>query len=237
MMKPICIIPARGGSKGVRGKNIRKLNGRPLISYAIEKAVKSKIFSEVIVSTENEKIANIAKKSGAKIPFLRPKYLATDNSDIGDTLYYTIKNLLEIGYDFDSVMLLDCTCPFVDLNDIQGSWKLFERSNCDSLYSGVLAHPNPYFGMVELNSKGFLFTPKKTKKILYRRQDAPKVYGLNAFVIFDSKKFMKTRKILTNKSKIYEISKHHGHMIDFEYDFLVAELLMKEFDRKNKTKL
>ena len=236
-MKPICIIPARGGSKGVKGKNIRKLNGRTLISYAIEKAVNSKIFSEVFVSTENDKIANIAKKSGAKIPFLRPKYLAKDSSDIADTLYYTIKNLLEVGYEFDSVMLLDCTCPFIDIKDMKGSWQLFVKSNCDSVYSGVLAHPNPYFGMVELNSHGFLFTPKKIKKILYRRQDAPKVYGLNAIVVFDSKKFMRTRKLLTNKSKIYEISKHHGHMIDFEYDFLVAELLMKEFNNKKQNRL
>ena len=75
---------------------------------------------------------------------------------------------------------------------------------------------------------------KEPEKQLTRRQDAPKVYGLNAIVMFDSKKFMRTRKLLTNKSKIYEISKHHGHMIDFEYDFLVAELLMKEFNNKQQ---
>ena len=61
-------------------------------------------------------------------------------------------------------MLLDCTCPFIDINDMRGAWELFVKSNCDSVYSGILAHPNPYFGMVELNSNGFLFTPKKTKK-------------------------------------------------------------------------
>ena len=92
--------------------------------------------------------------------------MAKNNSDIADTLYYTIKNLLEIGYDFHSVMLLDCTCPFVDIKDMKGVWQLFVKSNCDSVYSGVLAHPSPYFGMAELNSHGFLFTPKKTKKVL-----------------------------------------------------------------------
>ena len=89
-MKPICIIPARGGSKGVKRKNIRKLNGKPLIGYAIESALESNFFSNVFVSTEDKKISSIAKKYGAEIPFLRPKKLASDNSDIADTLSYTI---------------------------------------------------------------------------------------------------------------------------------------------------
>ena len=164
-MKPICIIPARAGSKGVKGKNIRKLNGKPLISYAIESALKSEFFSHVIVSTEDRNISNIAKKYGAEIPFLRPRKLASDNSDIIDTLYYTIKKL-ESDYSFDSVMLRDCTCPFIDQNDMKKIINSFKNNDCDSVYSGVLAHPNPYFGMGELNSKQYLFTPKKLKKII-----------------------------------------------------------------------
>jgi CMP-N,N'-diacetyllegionaminic acid synthase len=225
-MKPICIIPARGGSKGVKRKNIRKLNGKPLIGYAIESALESNFFSNVFVSTEDKKISSIAKKYGAEIPFLRPKKLASDNSDIADTLSYTIKKL-ESNYNFNSVMLRDCTCPFIDYNDMKKVINSFKNNNCDSVYSGVLAHPNPYFGMGELNPKQYLFTPKKLKKIIYRRQDAPKVYDLDGIVIFDSKKFLKTKKLLTNKSKVIEITKEHGHMIDFEFDFKVAELLMK----------
>ncbi|MBM15537.1 MAG: N-acylneuraminate cytidylyltransferase [Nitrospina sp.] len=229
-MKPICIIPARAGSKGVKGKNIRNLNGKPLISYAIKSALESKFFSHVFVSTEDKKISNIAKKYGAEIPFLRPKKLASDNSDISDTLYHTIKKL-ESEYDFDSVMLRDCTCPFIDYDDMKKVIFSFKKNNCDSVYSGVLAHPNPYFGMGELNSKQYIFTPKKLKRIIYRRQDAPKVFNLDGIVIFDSKKFLKTKKLLTNKSKIVEITKEHGHMIDFEFDFTVAELLMKNKSR------
>ena len=230
-MKPICIIPARAGSKGVKGKNIRKLNGKSLISYAIESALESKFFSHVFVSTEDKKFSNIAKKYGAEIPFLRPKKLASDNSDIVDTLSYTIKKL-EPDYNFDSVMLRDCTCPFIDYNDMKKVINSFKKNNCDSVYSGVLAHPNPYFGMGELNSKQYIFTPKKLKKIIYRRQDAPKVYDLDGIVIFDSKKFLKTKKLLTNKSKVIEITKEHGHMIDFEFDFKVAELLMENKFRR-----
>ena len=125
-MKPICIIPARAGSKGVKGKNIRKLNGKPLISYAIESALKYEFFSHVIVSTEDRKISNIAKKYGAEIPFLRPKKLASDNSDIVDTLSYTIKKL-KSNYSFDSVMLRDCTCPFIDHNDMKKIINSFKK--------------------------------------------------------------------------------------------------------------
>tara|TARA_B110000438_G_scaffold280294_1_gene305444 strand:+ start:999 stop:1691 length:693 start_codon:yes stop_codon:yes gene_type:complete len=225
-MKPICIIPARAGSKGVKGKNIRKLDGKPLISYAIESTLESKLFSDVFVSTEDLKISKIAKKYGAEVPFLRPKKLAMDNSDIVETLHHTIKKL-EQDYNFNSVMLRDCTCPFIDYNDMKNMINLFKKNYCDSVYSGVLAHPNPYFGMGELNSQQYLFTPKKTKRSIFRRQDAPKIYNLDGLVLFNSKQFMKTKKLLTNKSKVVEITKEHGHMIDFEFDFTVAELLVK----------
>jgi len=103
-MKPICIIPARAGSKGVKGKNIRKLNGKPLISYAIESALNSNLFTHVFVSTEDPKISKISKKYGAEIPFLRPKNLAKDNSDIIDTLYYTIKKLKKILMPIENII-------------------------------------------------------------------------------------------------------------------------------------
>ena len=92
-MKPICIIAARGGSKGVPKKNIRLLGKKPLIAYTIESAIKSKLFCDVIVSTENKKIASIAKKYGATVPFYRPKKLATDNASMDDVLLDVIKKL------------------------------------------------------------------------------------------------------------------------------------------------
>jgi len=100
-MKPICIIPARGGSKGVPGKNIRKISKIPLLGYVIQNLVNSKIFSHVIVSTENKKIATIAQKFGAEVPFIRPKYLATDDAAMDDVLLHAVKTLYEQKYDFD----------------------------------------------------------------------------------------------------------------------------------------
>ena len=94
-MKPVCIIPARGGSKGIPKKNIRKIGGKPLIAYTIKKAKKSKIFSHIVVSTEDKEIALIAKRYGAEVPFMRPKYLATDSVTTDDVLVHAVKELFK----------------------------------------------------------------------------------------------------------------------------------------------
>ena len=100
-MKPICLIAARGGSKGVPYKNIRKLAGKPLIAHTIESALKSKIFSHVVVSTENSQIAKIAKNYGAEVPFMRPKKLAKDQTSMDDVIFHVIKVKLLAYTPFD----------------------------------------------------------------------------------------------------------------------------------------
>ena len=227
-MKPICIIPARAGSKGVKGKNIRKLDVKPLISYAIKSTLESKLFSNVFVSTEDLKISKIAKKYGVEVPFLRPKKLARDNSDIVETLHHTIKKL-EQDYNFNSVMLRDCTCPFIDYNDMKNIINLFKKNDCDSVYSGVLAHPNPYFGMMEKNSLGYLKKSKILKNEITRRQDSPIVYNVEGLFALKKNKFLKTGNINSGKILPYVLPRSHGIMIDYEIDFLIAKLL---FDRK-----
>ena len=114
-MKPICLIAARGGSKGVPKKNIRKLAGKPLIAYTIEKALDSNIFSSVVVSTENKEIARISKKFGAEVPFVRPKKLATDSASTDDVIIHAIKKLYSLGYKFEIMVSRDCTVPFLSL--------------------------------------------------------------------------------------------------------------------------
>ena len=233
MIKPVCIIPARGGSKGVPKKNIRLIAGKPLISYTIESALKSKIFSHVIVSTEDKKTAAIAKKYGAEVPFMRPKYLAADNTPLEPVLLHAIEKLNSLGIFFEIFVLRDCTVPFIDVNDMKGAIKLLKKSDCYSICASVKAHPNPYFQMWELDKKGFLKISKTMNKTITRRQDAPTVYIIDGLFVLWTKKFLKRRKILPSKMLPYEISKEHGHMIDFEFDFKVAELL---FNHKKKHK-
>ena len=225
-MKPICIIAARGGSKGVPGKNIRIVNSKPLIAHTILKAIKSKLFSHVIVSTEDKKTASIAKKYGAEVPFMRPRNLATDKTPQEQVLLHAVKKLNSLGIDFEIFVYRDCTVPFIDSSDMNGAIELLKKSDCYSTCASIKAHPNPYFGMWEPNKEGFLKISKTTDKVVSRRQDAPIVYIIDGLFVFWTKKFLKTRKCLTSKMLPYEISREHSHMIDFEFDFKVAELLI-----------
>ena len=226
MMKPICIIPARAGSKSVPNKNIRLIAGKPLIYYTIKSALESKLFSHVIVSTEDKKTASIAKKYGAEVPFMRPRSLATDKTPQEQVLLHAVKKLNSLGIDFEIFVYRDCTVPFIDSSDMNGAIELLKKSDCYSTCASIKAHPNPYFGMWEPNKEGFLKISKTTDKVISRRQDAPIVYIIDGLFVFWTKKFLKTRKCLTSKMLPYEISREHSHMIDFPFDFKVAESLI-----------
>ena len=150
-LKPICFIAARGGSKGVPGKNLKNIGGIPLITHAIQKALKSNIFSHVIVSTEDKKIAKIAKQSGAEVPFLRPKILARDNSTTIDVILHAIKKLEQMNYEFDVIANLDVTVPFLRMKDVKGAVELLNRKKCDAVFAVYKQHLNPYYNIVEKN--------------------------------------------------------------------------------------
>jgi len=226
-MKPICFIAARGGSKGVSKKNIKMLNGKPLIAHTIEKAKKSKLFSDIIVSTEDKEISQISKKYGATIPFMRPKYLATDSSTILDVLQYSIKKLIELDYNFDTFVLLDCTVPFIRINDIKKTIQILKKKNAVLVGGVYKQHLNPYYNIAEINSNGFLKLVKQTKKRPKSRQKAPIVYQLNGLYTFNVKKFLKLGKNVFQKMIPFEIPIETGLMIDTEFEFKIAELLIK----------
>jgi len=227
-MKPICFIPARGGSKNIKRKNIRLLGNKPLIAYSIESALASKLFSHIVISTEDEEIARIAMEYGAEVPFVRPKKYALDNTSNDEVLYRGLLELQKLGFTFEVVMLRDCTVPFIDENDMEGALNLLEKSDCDAVFGAIKAHPNPYFGMMEMDSNDFLVQSKVSNQLITRRQDAPIVYDIDGMFVVKSQQFLKSKKIISGKIMPYEISKEHGHMIDFEFDFKVAELLIKE---------
>jgi len=234
-MTSICFIGARGGSKGVKRKNIRLLNEKPLIAHTIESALDSECFKHVIVSTDDEEIASIAKKYGAEIPYLRPKKFATDHSGMSDVLIHGIKKLNSLGYSFDILVNRDCTVPFIDIKDIQGALSLFKKTNCNGVYSVYRQHQNPYFNMMEINSNGYLQLSKKLKHKIIRRQDAPIVYQLNGLFVIRPNSLLKFSSTIMPKILPYEISPEHGFMIDTELEFKLAEVLLKEtFSQKNQ---
>ena len=224
-MRVLALIPARGGSKGVPKKNIRLLDGKPLISYAIEAAINSKIFSHVIVSTENEEIAKIAKKYGAEVPFMRPKKLATDKAGMYEVILDGINNLKSLGYEFDVLVNRDCTVPFIRNKDILKTINLLKRRKADAVYGVYKQHHNPYFNMMEVNSKGFLEYSKKIGNSVKSRQSAPIVFQLNGLFTINVKRLLEYGKWHMPKILPYEIPTETGFMIDTEFEFQIAEMV------------
>ncbi|PBO85610.1 MAG: acylneuraminate cytidylyltransferase [Thaumarchaeota archaeon] len=233
-MKSICFIPARGGSKEIPKKNIRILSNKPLIAHAIETALESQLFENVIVSTDDSEIAKISKQYGAEIPFMRPKEISADDSTFDEVLLHCVKELQSQGYKFDIITARDCTVPFIDQNDMKGAIDLLLKSDCDSVFTVCRTHPNPYFGMFETTSKGFLEPSKISPKPIKRRQDAPIVYELNGLYVHSVKQLLQTGKMFTDKILPYEITKEHGFMIDHEIEFKVAEIM---YDLRKQSKI
>jgi len=227
-MKPICLIGARRGSKGVSKKNIRLLAGKPLVAHTIESALKSKIFSSIIVSTEDKEIARISEKFGAEVPFSRPRQLATDNASMDDVILHAITKLRSLGYNFEILVNRDCTVPFIRKSDIVGSIKLLKKKKCDLVCGVYKQHHNPYFNMMESNSKGYLEFSKKVRKRITSRQQAPVVFQLNGLFTFYVNQFLKYKKLYMPKILPYEIPAKTGLMIDTDFEFQIAECIAKK---------
>ena len=228
MAKPICFIAARGGSKGVTRKNIRLLAGKPLIAYAIESSIKSKIFSHVVVSTEDKEIARISQKFGAEVPFLRPKKLATDSTGMTEVVLHGLKKLHALGYDFDTFVNRDCTVPFLRNKDVAGSIRLLKRKNCNAVFGVYRQHLNPYFNIMELDSNGFLKIVKDEERRPISRQTAPTVYQLNGLFTYNTEKFFEYRNDILLNALPYEIPIETGFMIDTEFEFKLAEFIIQK---------
>ena len=228
MAKPICLIAARGGSKGIPKKNIRKIFGKPLIAHTIINSLKSDLFSHVVVSTDSNEIAKISKNYGAEVPSLRPKKLAKSNSKMDNVVENVINELFGLGYKFDIIINRDCTAPFIRSIDIKKSINLLKTKKCDTVVAVYRTHLNPYFNMMEFGSKKTLEFSKKKKSIINNRQDAPIVYQLTGFQTINVKSFQKFKKIYMPKVLPVEIPQETGLMIDTEFEFNLAECIFKK---------
>ena len=226
-MKIICFIGARGGSKGVPGKNLRLLGNKPLIAHTIEKSLDSKLFDHVIVSTEDPEIAKISKKYGAEVPFMRPKNLAKDTTGFAEVMIHGITKLKKLDYEFNTLVNRDCTVPFIRDLDIKKAINLFKKKKPYAVYGVYQQHFNPYFNIMEKNSLGFLELCKKLKNRPKSRQESPTVYQLNGLFIFNVEKFLKYKNPILPKALPIEIPPECGLMIDTEIEFKLAELIFK----------
>lgn len=222
-----CVIPARAGSKGLPGKNIKNLNGKPLIAYTIEQAKNSKYIDRVIVSTESLDIADISREYGAEVPFMRPKKLASDKSSIFNVLLHAIKWMEEKEkYSFDILVLLHATAPLRTIEDIDNSIKLLVDKNADNVFSVTEAHRNPYFNMVEVHGK---MVRRVKESNCVNRQSAPQVFDMNASIYVWWKDIFKKKKCtFLKRSQFYIMPKERSIDIDDCLDFKIAEMLLRE---------
>lgn len=224
-MKAIAIIPARGGSKGVPKKNIKKLGGKPLIYYTIEAA--REIFADdlIIISTDDLEIKQCVEKTGINVPFLRPKDLASDTAGTYEVLIHALNHVEQKGYLPDILILLQPTSPFRTGKHIKEAMKLFTPA-IDMVVSVKETKANPYYLLYEEDKQGFL---KKSKEGSFiRRQDCPKVWEFNGAIYVINVESLKKAPPSTFKKNIkYVMNEKSSVDIDSPLDFDFAEFLIQ----------
>ena len=231
MSKILCTICARGGSKGVKNKNIKEINGKPLIAYTIEQAKTSGLFKHIVISTDSDVIANIAKEYGAEVFFKRSDEMASDTAGKLDVIrdafvrsekYYNTK--------FDYLIDLDATAPLRIVDDIIDSFKQLKENNNDNLITAMPSRRSPYFNLVEVNNDGKVYLSKTLDDSIVRRQDAPKSYDMNASIYIWKRDIIldKTKGLFLENTGLYLMPEERSIDIDTELDYKFVEFLMKE---------
>lgn len=228
----LVVIAARGGSKGLKNKNIRALVGMPLIAYTIQQAKKWGMAQDIVCSTDSKKIAAIAKKYGAQVPFMRPSRLAGDRVGKMRVLRHAlIRSERMYHKTYDIIIDLDVTAPMRKIDDLSKCLKIFKKEKPDVLFSAVKSHKNPYFNMIEKMPGGNVRLCKEPIKPIFSRQQAPIVYAMNASIYFFSRKYLLDKQNLTQiarKSSIYAMDDISRFDIDSEIDFKFIEFLAKK---------
>ena len=220
-MKPLVIIPARGGSKGVPGKNIKLLHGKPLLLYTIEAAAELFPLNQICISTDDPTIKAVAESAGINVPFLRPAHLASDQAGSYEVLLHALEFSEQQGYQPDTVVLLQATSPFRNAQHIREAMLLYSTQH-DMLVSVKVSKANPYYNLFEEADSGFL---QKSKPSTYtRRQDCPEVYEINGAIYIIRASVLK-EKPLSQMQKLgkYVMDELSSHDIDTPVDWLMAE--------------
>ncbi|MCG3683489.1 cytidylyltransferase domain-containing protein [Aliarcobacter butzleri] len=230
MSNVLCTICARGGSKGVKNKNIKELNGKPLIAYTIEQAKASGLFEHIVISTDSDDIANIAKQHGAEVFFKRSSEIASDTAGKLDVIKDAFKRSEEhYNKTFDYLIDLDATAPLRIVEDIINSFKQFKQNDNDNLITAMPSRRSPYFNLVEQDKDGKVYLSKKLDNSIVRRQDAPKSYDMNASIyIWKRDIILNENSIFLEKTGLYVMPEERSIDIDNELDFKFVEFLMKE---------
>jgi CMP-N,N'-diacetyllegionaminic acid synthase len=218
----LAIIPARGGSKGLPGKNIKPLNGKPLIWYTIEAAREVFPDNNICVTTDDQAIIDVVEQTGLKVPFIRPAELATDTAGSWEVVEHAYSFYKKQGKEFEKLVLLQPTSPLRTGKNIKEAWELFENTPEAEIVASVKkTKANPYFNLFEADEAGFLHLSKEGN--FKTRQECPDVYELNGAIYFLTTEGLEKKLNGVNLPMVpYLMGEWESVDIDEEEDFLIA---------------
>lgn len=229
-MTRICTICARGGSKGVPGKNIRPVAGKPLIAWSIEQARGTGLFDLVAVSSDSADILAVAADAGADLTIPRPEALASDTAGKIPAILHALHAAeAYLGRSARVLVDLDATSPLRDLSDIAGAVALQQATGARSVITGAPARRSPYFNLVERRGDGTVGVSKPLAAEVLRRQDAPACFDMNASIyVWDRDAFVAAPGVFYSDTRLFEMPEERSVDIDSPIDLALVELLFSE---------
>ena len=229
-MMLICTICARSGSKGVVGKNVRELLGKPLLSWSIEQARETGLFEAIAFSSDSDALLEAALKAGADIAVKRPDEMATDTAPKLPAIRHCLEQaIIRTGNTPDIFVDLDVTSPLRLPSDIIGVVELLRRSGNRNVITGAPAHRSPYFNLVEARADGTVGLSKLMDPPIVRRQDAPRCFDMNASIYaWRVASFLENPAVFYPDTRLFEMPQERSTDIDSELDFTLVELLLRK---------
>lgn len=229
-VKVLCTICARGGSKGVKNKNIKQINGKPLIAYTIEQALASKLFEHVVISTDSDEIAKISQQYGAEVFFKRSADMASDTAGKLDVIRDAFKKSEEHYSEiFDYLIDLDATSPLRNHEDIMAAYEQFIDHGNSNLITAMPSRRSPYFNLIEVDENDKVHLSKTVENNILRRQDTPKSFDMNASIyIWKRDAILNENSLFLEETGLYVMPEERSIDIDGELDYKIVELLMRE---------
>lgn len=227
-MRLICTIGARGGSKGVPGKNIRLLDGLPLLAHTIRQARACRLFDAVAFSSDSSEILSTAKAHGADLLIKRPPEMATDAAAKPPAIRHCfVEAEKQLGRRYEAFVDLDVTSPLRLPKDIQGAVQLFVDNGVSNVITGAPARRSPYFNLVECDAWGHAHVSKPLPNAVMRRQDSPKCWDMNGSIyVWRREPFISDPRVFYPDTLLYEMPEERSIDIDSELDFEFVSFLM-----------
>ncbi len=223
MKEALFLIPARKGSKGLPGKNVKRLKNKPLIQYSIELAQRLTSNDSICISTDDPQVISIAESLGVRVPFVRPSALASDSASSYQVIAHALSHYREIGKTYEYVILLQPTSPFRNTEHVKEAFDLM-NPDVDMVVSVKSSKANPYFNLFEEDDQGFLSLSKEAN--ITKRQEAPAVYEYNGSIyIIRTESLLREGTLKLPRIKKYEMDERYSVDIDTSFDWSIAELI------------